>query len=388
MKLAAPLATGIAGLAAGAAVIGGVIWARDDGGSSKAATLAPTAVSRDAGSNAAANTSSNAPSVSAQSASSADFEALYAKVRPSIVEITTGDTSGSDPFGGPQASGLGSGIVLDTKGNILTNFHVVRGSSSVTITFEDGTVAKANVAGSDPGNDMAVVKAAVSDQSILKPATLGDSSQVKVGEIVAAIGNPFGLEGSFTTGVISGLNRTLSSSSDGRPIRGLLQTDAAVNPGNSGGALINESGEVIGINTAIENPGGNSFAGVAYAVPVNTPKRYLAQLTSGQTITHARLGIAGKNLTADQLSSLGIDYGVAVVSVDAGSAAAKAGLKSSSSGTGDVITAIDGNQVKKFEDVADYIDGKSVGDNVKLTVRRGGQNIELTATLQSWDSSA
>jgi S1-C subfamily serine protease len=222
----------------------------------------------------------------------------------------------------------------------------------------------------------------------LKPATLGDSSAVKVGSLVAAIGNPFGLDGTFTTGVISGLDRTLPSSSDGRPIRGLLQTDAAVNPGNSGGALINTKGEIIGINTAIENPGGSSFAGVAYAVPINTPKRFMTQLTNGETITHARLGISGRTLTSDDAKQLGVDSGVAVISVERGSSADKAGLQSSASGTGDVITEIDGKPMKTFDDLADYVDSKSVGDKVTLTVHRDGKDIELTATLQGWDSSA
>jgi S1-C subfamily serine protease len=375
---------GLLGVAAGAAVVGGVVWARDDGGSggkAPAASGQPVAT-------AAANTSggSNTSTRTSAATTSEDFSALYDAVRPSIVEIRTGASTG-DPFS-DQATGLGSGVVLDKDGNILTNYHVVRGSDTVTVTFADETVARGEVVGTDPGNDMAVVRVKVDNPDVLKPATLGDSSQVKVGEVVAAIGNPFGLDGTFTTGVISGLNRTLPSSSDGRPIRGLLQTDAAVNPGNSGGALINTKGEIIGINTAIENPGGNSFAGVAYAVPINTPKRFMTQLVSGQTIRHARLGISGKNLSADDLRQLGIDHGVAVVSVDPGSAAAAAGLRSSANGQGDVITAIDGHEMRSFTDVADYIDSKSVGDKVKISVHRNGQDIELEATLKSWDSSA
>lgn len=370
------------GLLVGAALVGGVVWARDGGGSSPTATAPVTTSATQTTQPGSTNTSARAPS---GSNATTDLSALYDRVRPSIVRITTGSAS-NDPFR-DQATGLGSGIVLDKGGNILTNYHVVKGSTTVKITFADGTVASANVVGTDPGNDMAIVKTDA-DASELKPATLGDSSQSKVGDFVAAIGNPFGLDGTFTTGVVSGLDRTLPSSSDGRPIRGLVQTDAAVNPGNSGGALLNQAGEVIGINTAIENPGGNSFAGIAYAVPINTPKRYLTQLTSGQTITHARLGISGRTLTASDLKSLGLDHGVAVVAVDPGSAADAAGIKSSANGTGDVITAIDGKPVTKFENVADYIDTKNVGDDVKITIRRDGKDIEMTATLKSWDSSA
>jgi putative serine protease PepD len=381
-RFASTFSTGLLGVVAGAALVGGIVWSRDDGGSSKSASTTAATTSSQTVSDSSKSTSSTG----ASAANPPDFTALYDAVRPSIVRITTGQQA-ADPFSGGGAGGLGSGIVLDTAGDILTNYHVVRGSDTVTITFGDGTVASANVVGKDPGNDMAVVKTDA-DPSELKPATLGDSSEMKVGAVVAAIGNPFGLDGTFTTGVISGLNRTLQSSSDGRPIRGLLQADAAVNPGNSGGALINAKGEVIGINTAIENPGGNSFAGVAYAVPINTPKRYLTQLVSGQTITHARLGISGKTLTPAELKSLGLDHGVAVVAVDSGSGAGGAGLKSSANGKGDVILALDDKAMSSFDSVADYIDTKSVGDQVKLTVQRDGKTIDITATLKSWDSSA
>lgn len=359
----------------GASIVGGIDWTRGGNGGTKTTVSAPaTSSSLDVSS-----------SSTSQLAPADDFTALYAQVRPSIVRITTGQQLG-DPFSNGR-EGLGSGIVLDTSGHILTNYHVVSGFDTVTVTFADGTIAQASVVGKDPGNDNAVVKVDV-DASELHPATLGDSSAVKVGSVVAAIGNPFGLDGSFTTGVISGLDRTLSSSSNGRPLRGLLQTDAAVNPGNSGGALINTKGEVIGINTAIENPGGGGFAGVAYAIPINTPKQNLSQLNQGSAITHPRLGISGTTLSKADAAKLGVPQGIAVVQVQAGSAADKAGLKSSANGTGDVIVSIDGNPVKTFEDLANYLDTKGVGDTVKLSVHRDGQNIELSATLAGWDSSA
>jgi S1-C subfamily serine protease len=188
--------------------------------------------------------------------------------------------------------------------------------------------------------------------------------------------------------VISGLDRTLTSSSNGRPIRGLLQTDTAVNPGNSGGALFNLQGEVIGINTAIENPGGTGFVGVAYAVPINTPKRFMQQLVDGDTIEHPRLGIAGRTLSAAEADDLGVPQGVAILSVESGSAADDAGLEGAADGEGDVIVAIDGEPMTSFEALADYIDSRQVGDEVTLTVRRDGEDIELQATLRSWDSTA
>lgn len=368
--------SGLVGVLAGAAIVGAVAWSLDDDGGSDA-TSTPT------GGDAQTVSDTNRGN---DGASLPDYTALFDEVRPSIVRITTGQIEES-PFDFGQ-EGLGSGVVLDGEGSILTNYHVVNGYDQVTVTFSDGTVATAEVVGTDPGNDIALIDVDVSDASVLKPAKLGDSDAVDVGSLVAAIGNPFGLDGTFTTGVISGLDRTLPSSADGRPIRGLLQTDTAVNPGNSGGALINLDGEVIGINTAIENPNGAGFAGVAYAVPINTPKRFLSELVAGETIEHPRLGISGQSLTPSQAEDLGVPHGVAVLSVERGSAADEAGLVSSVDGSGDIIVAIDGVAMEKFEDLADYIDGKKVGDEVVLLVHRDGEDIELTAVLEPWDSSA
>ncbi|HEY8171999.1 MAG TPA: trypsin-like peptidase domain-containing protein [Dehalococcoidia bacterium] len=378
-RLFSPLGVVLISMLIGAAITGGVVWAVDNGNDGNGASaVADSQRESPATQNVAAPVTS---------ATDSDFSGLYEQVRPSVVRITTGSDA-ADPFGGGQ-EGLGSGIVLDKDGHILTNFHVVRGFDEVTVTFDDGTVAQAKVVGTDPGNDVALVDVDSSvDSSVLKPAKLGDSGDVKVGSVVGAIGNPFGLDGSFTTGVISGLNRTLPSSSNGRPIRGLLQTDAAVNPGNSGGALFNLDGEVIGINTAIENPSGNGFVGIAYAVPIDTPKRFLSELTAGDTIDHPRLGISGRTLSQQDADKLGVDQGVAVIAVDAGSAADGAGLRESANGTGDVIVEIDGNPMKSFEDLADYVDSKKVGDEVTLKVHRDGNDIELKATLKSWDSSA
>ncbi len=372
------LAVIVVSVLVGAGAVAGFNAVRSRGGSGSTPT---TAAQSSGGAIPVSASSSAASAVPA----AGDFSALYASVRPSVVEITTG-TAGSTPFS-PQAQGLGSGIVLDTSGHILTNYHVVRGSTTVTVTFVDGTTAQASVVGTDPGNDMAVVKVSVNSAQ-LHPAKLGDSSGVRIGFVVAAIGNPFGLAGSFTTGVISGLDRTLPSSANGRPLRGLLQTDAAVNPGNSGGALFNMQGQVIGVNTAIENPGGANFAGVAFAVPINTPKRFMQQLISGTAISHPRLGMAGRTLSPAEARSLGVPYGVAVIAVDPGSAAEQAGLQPASNSSGDVVTAIDGKPMKTFDDLANYIDGKSVGDTVTLTVHRGGKDVQLTATLQAWGSAA
>ena len=362
--------TVVASMLAGAAIVGGITLALDDGGGGDDApsTAVRTQPVSDGNENSGA------------AASGTDLTALYERVRPSVVRITTGDV-GEDPFSRGR-EGLGSGVVLDESGHILTNDHVVRGFDQVTVTFHDGSTAKADVVGTDPGNDIALIKADASEDQ-LQPAELGDSGNLRVGSMVAALGNPFGLDGTFTTGVISGVNRTLPSSANGRPIRGLIQTDAAVNPGNSGGALFDGEGRVIGINTAIENPNGNGFAGVAYAVPINTPKRFLTELVDGETIEHPRLGISGTSLTPDDASNLGVPQGVAVLAVDAGSAADGSGLRE-----GDVIVAIDGEAMSSFEDLADYVDSKKVDDKVTLSVHRDDKDLELTATLKSWDSTA
>ncbi len=381
MKFGSTFLGGLVGVLAGAAIVGGAVWAIDRSDDSGTGSPAATTDGR-----LVSDTSGSQASSGAAASISTDYTKLYEDVRPSIVRITTGEET-NNVFDS-QREGLGSGIVVDTQGHILTNYHVVTGFDEVTVTFSDGTVGKADVVGEDPGNDVALIKVSVEDKSVLKPARLGDSDAVVVGSLVAAIGNPFGLDGTFTTGVISGLDRTLPSSADGRPIRGLLQTDTAVNPGNSGGALINLNGEIVGINTAIENPSGGGFAGIAYAVPINTPKRFLTQLVAGKTIEHPRMGISGRTLTPAQADALGIDHGIAILAVDNGSAGDNAGLKSSSSGEGDVIVSIDGVAMTKFEDLADYIDSKSVGDEVTLQVRRDGEDIELKATLKSWDSSA
>ncbi|MEX0749458.1 MAG: trypsin-like peptidase domain-containing protein [Dehalococcoidia bacterium] len=373
-RLGATFLTVVLSMIVGGLIVGGVTWAiEDDGGGGSPATVSDnTGVPVSEG--------DDNPAVV-----TTDFTELYQSVRDSVVRITTGDVD-SSPFSVPQ-EGLGSGVVIDAEGNILTNFHVVRGFEQVTVTFADGSTAAGEVVGSDPGNDIAMVQVDV-DPDVLSPATLGDSSAVRIGESVAALGNPFGLDGSFTTGVISGTGRTLASSSTGRPIRNLLQTDTAVNPGNSGGALFNLRGEVIGINTAIENPNGTGFVGIAYAVPINTPKRFLTELISGEGIDHPRLGISGRTLTQSEAADLSVPHGVAVISVDPDSAADDAGLRPSENGGGDVIVEIDGQAMESFEDLADYIDSKSTGDGVTLKVHRDGEDIELQATLRSWDSSA
>ncbi len=347
------------------------------GGGSKSAVAQPTAAAQPA----SQSTSPAAPA--SNTAQTTDLSTLYAQLQNSVVEVL-GQSSGRG-FGQGGES-LGSGILLDTSGRVLTNYHVVQGTNSLTVRLADGTEADAQVLGTDPTGDLAVVQASFPSGTNLVPAQLGDSSSLKVGQPVFAIGSPFGLQNTLTSGIVSGLNRTLSSSTNNsRPLSGLIQTDAALNPGNSGGPLFDESGRVIGINTALENPSSDTFAGVAYAIPINTAQAEMSQLTGGQTVAHARLGISGATMTKSLAQQANVDYvaGVYVDQVQSGSPADQAGIQS-----GDVITSVDGKGVTTFEALSGYINGKSPGDQISVTLVRSGQQKTLTVQLTAWQSGS
>ena len=303
-----------------------------------------------------------------------DVSELYAAVRPSVVRIE-------------GSGGLGSGVVIDSQGHILTNNHVVEDLTNISVRFADGSVYEATVVGTDPGNDLAVIEVDA-PADLLRPATLGDSESVKVGELVIAIGNPFDIEGTLTQGVVSGVGRTLTGNT-GRPLRKLIQSDAAINPGNSGGGLFNASGELVGITTAIENPSGDRvFVGIGYAVPIDTAKQYLPQMLAGTTVQHPKLGVSLQDVSPALAAELGlsVESGVLVGSVEPGSGADAAGLRGGSGRTtvGDVIVKIDSVEVKVFSDVANYLDTKQVGDTVNLTVVRDGDELTVPVTLEAW----
>jgi putative serine protease PepD len=323
-----------------------------------------------------------------------DVSALYEQTRPSVVRINTLSTS-SSRFGTTPSEGTGSGVIIDKEGHILTNYHVVANARQIQVTLSDETTGNAELVGSDSASDLAVIKVDLPAEK-LSPATLGDSDAIRIGESVIAIGNPFGLEGTVTEGIISGLDRTLSQTGQ-RPIRQLIQTDAAINPGNSGGPLVNSEGEVIGINSALENPtGGGVFVGVGYSIPINAAKRYLPDMLAGKTVVHPRLGIAGRTLTSDLAKTLniGVDKGVYVVQVDSNSAAGRAGVKGAQQSTsqnplavppgGDVIVKIDDQEVSTFEKLADYVDTKKPGDKVTLHIVREGKETTVDIQLDEW----
>ena len=314
---------------------------------------------------------------------------LFQNVEKSVVQIT--DSNEIDLF----ESRLGSGFVYDDNGHIITNHHVVSGGGDrLDVTFQDGSVYRASLIGSDPSADIAVLYVKEVSKEKLLPLSLADSSKVRVGERVAAIGNPFGLSGSMSTGIVSGVGRQIpAQEDDGFTIPDIIQTDAPINPGNSGGPLLNMRGEVIGINSAIFSTTGQ-FAGVGFAIPSNTIAQVVPSLITTGSYQHPWLGVAGMDMTPGIASRLGLDEprGFLVMDVVSGSPAEKAGIQRGEEDAvidgismklgGDVILAIDNNTVRKIDDILAYVETeKSVGDDLKLTILRDGQTMELIATL-------
>jgi S1-C subfamily serine protease len=313
------------------------------------------------------------PAQPASSTSTVDsLTQLYKQDAPGVVDITVESSSGGNtpgfPFGQPQGSqkqaAEGTGFEIDTKGNIVTAEHVVEGADSIKVRFEDGSTAKATLVGSDKSTDTAVIHVDVS-ASQLHPLPLGSSAGVQPGQSVVAIGSPFGLAETMTAGIVSATNRTITAPNQ-FSITGAIQTDAAINHGNSGGPLIDAAtNTVIGINDQIESDS-NDNAGVGFAVPIDSAKSVAQTLIAGGTVRHAYLGIR----IAD------VSGGARVTQVVGGSPAAKAGLKK-----GDVITAFDGQSVKSADVLTAAVSQAKSGDTVTITVRRGGATKHLTATL-------
>jgi S1-C subfamily serine protease len=328
---------------------------------------------------------------------------IFKRVENSVVQITSrvNDTSNmqiiinGNPLEG-QSTRLGSGFVYDNQGHIVTNNHVVNGAKTVDVTFVDGNTYKARVIGTDSSSDLAALL--ITDNFSVEqvvPLVIANSSSLEVGQQVIAIGNPFGLSDTMTTGIVSQTGRLLPNPDTKFGIPNGIQTDAAINPGNSGGPLLNLQGEVVGMNTAISSSTGE-FSGIGFAAPSNAITRILPALIQTGTYTHPWLGISGGRITPALATSAGlpINYkGVLVASVQAGSPAEKAGLHAlsqdiNSKPTGDIIVAVDGHKVKRIDDIINYMETqKSVGQTLKLTVNRNGQVIDLTATLQPRPSS-
>lgn len=324
---------------------------------------------------------------------------VYKKVSPAVVHITN-STEYVDFFWGPQhAEATGSGVIVDERGYILTNNHVIENAQSLTVVLNDGQQFQAKVIGADPGTDLALVK--IDAKSKLPFAKMGDSSKVEVGEWVVAIGNPRGLDWTVTAGVISAMNRQIASKSSGQTIRGLLQTDAAINPGNSGGPLLNAQGEVIGINDAIVSMSGGS-EGIGLAIPINTAKDVLDDLIKHGRVIRPWLGIdrsSAIEVTAGlaRRYSLPIDYGVIPRDVKKNSPAASSGiLPPTQDNMGqlqcDIITAVDGEKIDDTQELLDLIRNHQPGDKVTVEIYylSGGkfQVQKVAVTLQALPESA
>ena len=312
-----------------------------------------------------------------------DAAALYAKASPGVVDIRATGTGGAaqsqSPFGdqgsAPQSTATGTGFVTGTDGYIITAAHVVDGASSISVTFQDGTKRTAKLTGKDDATDVALLKVDPAGLT-LHPLKLGSSASLRTGDAVAAIGDPFGYERSISTGIVSGLDRTIQAP-NGFTVAHAIQTDAALNPGNSGGPILNAAGEVIGIADQIATGGGTrANAGVGFAVPIDLVKSDLAALKAGQTPRHAYLGVS-------MAGADGSAGGALVGAVTSGGPAADAGLR-----TGDTITAIDGKKVADSNALISVIAGHDPGDTVTLTVRRAGDSSQRTVTLGAQPSTA
>ena len=283
--------------------------------------------------------------------------------------------------------GTGSGFVWDEHGHVVTNNHVVAGAAEARVRLNDGRDYVASLVGASPAHDIAVLKIDVPERRPI-PLPVGKSADLKVGQKVFAIGNPFGLDWSLTTGVVSALNRSLPAGDGEAIIQDLIQTDAAINPGNSGGPLLDSAGRLIGINTAIFSPSG-AYAGVGFAVPVDTVNRVVPQLISKGSYARPVLGIQIDQALNEMLEKqLGV-AGVAVAGVVPGSGAAAAGLRPAKIDSrggivpGDVILALDGDKVDTAAELLARLDEKKVGDTVKLTLWREGGKVEVGATLHA-----
>ena len=296
--------------------------------------------------------------------------AVAAKALPSVVSInvTTGD-----------GEGVGSGVTLDADGNILTNYHVVEGAQTISVSA-GGNSYDATVVGTDESSDLAVIKIDPGSNK-LTPIEVGDSSSLQVGDWVMSIGSPFGLEQSVSTGIVSSLYRsTMLQGSSGNTIyTNLIQTDAAINPGNSGGALVNERGQLVGINSIIESASGSS-SGVGFAIPGNYAVEVAKTIISGQTVKHAYLGGSFQTVTAQNArrNNLSVNQGAYVAEVTSGSPADQAGIKQ-----GDIITAIDDQEITSSDGVVLAVRSHNVGDTVQVKLMRGSQEMTVSVTLGS-----
>jgi S1-C subfamily serine protease len=314
---------------------------------------------------------------------------VYKKALPSVVNITSTTLVFNFFYGTVPQQGQGSGFILDKAGHILTNFHVVEGANrGIEVLLSNKSRYQAKVVGQDKIHDLALLQITAPN---LQPVTLADSSELAVGQKVYAIGNPFGLTGTMTTGIISAIRPIRNA--DGAPIEDAIQTDAAINPGNSGGPLLNSQGEVIGINTMIASNGADQSSGIGFAIPINTAKAVLADLTRYGRVRRPSLGIVSYAIGPDLASQMGLsaDSGVLIQRVIPGGAAERAGLHGGNQQAyvgntpimlgGDLIVAIDGQQVTDPQDISALMDKHQAGDIISVTIFRGKRQMTLKLSL-------
>jgi putative serine protease PepD len=315
---------------------------------------------------------------------------IYRRAYKGVVEITVTAEGSESPFGGPRAQGQGSGFVYDRQGHVVTNQHVVQGASSVSVRFWNGQTYDAEVVGTDASTDLAVLDVDA-PASVLSPLQLGDSSDVQVGDGVVAIGSPFGLDQTVTSGIVSALHRQMTAPNE-FTINDSIQTDAAINHGNSGGPLLNARGRVIGVNAQIESESGGND-GVGFAIPSNTVRSIVSQLAQTGEVEHAYLGVGVQEISASVADELGVVEGVALTQVRSDTPAARAGLRAASGSRlvdgqsyptgGDVITALDGEKVTSAAELQSAIDARKPGDTVSITFVRDGDSRTVQVQLAS-----
>jgi len=321
---------------------------------------------------------------------------IYQRYSPGVVNITT-TTIGYDFFlrPVPMESGTGSGAVIDDQGHIVTNFHVVRGAETLEVTLPDKSKHEARVVGADPNNDIAVIQINV-PRGRLTSVPLGTSKGLQVGQKVLAIGNPYGLERTLTTGVISSLGRSIQAE-NGRIIEDIIQTDAAINPGNSGGPLLNSQGQMIGINTAIYSPSNSGSVGIGFAIPADTVRRITGDLLTTGYVRHAWLGIGSTVNLADfpglaNALRLNTERGLMIVDTYQNSPASRAGLRGATDEVrigrrrlpvgGDVLLEFQGKAINSLQELASEVDRYKAGDRVTVTVLRGNRKTDVPVALE------
>lgn len=327
-----------------------------------------------------------------RNSTSISISKIFKDVQGSVVQITRENKQAPDSPGDENVTSLGSGFVFDKEGRIITNHHVVQDSKRVDVTFIDGNRYVASVVGSDPFNDVAVIKITQNLSEKLRPLILGNSSAVEVGDQVIAIGNPYGLAGSMSLGIVSQKGRLISTEGSAFSIPSVIQTDALINPGNSGGPLLNSQEEVIGMNTAGVLSDSGAFSGIGLAVPSNTISKIVPVLISKGNYTHPWLGISASSLTSkltENFENLSRDFkGVYVDSITKNGPADKAELRGSTTdqygdkhGT-DIITAVDNRNVTYMEDLVSYLDeNKKPGEKLNLTVLRNQSYLDIGVLL-------